>query len=86
MGVVRLEIDNLDNLDETIKTQATLVGYRKSPIDIIKDKTYMHYIMGQDLRLLIGSINKLYSVKIYLFVLIHLIQIHLHQIYFFQLP
>lgn len=48
------------NLDEIIKTQSTLVGYRKSPIDIIKDKTYIHYIMGQDLRLLIGSMNEFF--------------------------
>ena len=48
------------SLDDIIKTQGKLVATRQNPINIIKDKFYIQYIMGQDLRLLIGAMNEFF--------------------------
>lgn len=46
------------SLEDIATTQGKLVADRKSPIDIIKEKTYIQYIMDQDLRLLVGYMNE----------------------------
>lgn len=48
------------SLDDIVTNQGKLVADRKDPIDIIREKTYIQYIMGQDLRLLIGSMNEFF--------------------------
>ncbi|MGL5347737.1 MAG: hypothetical protein ACRDA3_10320 [Peptostreptococcaceae bacterium] len=48
------------SLEDIVTTQGKLVAERKLPREIIKDKTYIQYIMGQDLRLLIGSMNEFF--------------------------
>ncbi|MGL6106044.1 helix-turn-helix domain-containing protein [Romboutsia sp.] len=48
------------SLDDIMTNQGKLVADRKAPIDVIKEKAYIQYIMGQDLRLLIGSMNEFF--------------------------
>ena len=47
------------SLEEILKNQAKPIIEVKSAIDIIRKKTYLQYIMGQDLRWLIGHMNEL---------------------------
>ena len=46
------------SLDDIIKNQVQPLIEKKSAIDIIKKRTYLQYIMGQDLRWLIGHMNE----------------------------
>lgn len=48
------------SLEDILKNQGKLIAERKSPTDLIKDKIYIQYIMGQDLRWLIGSMNEFF--------------------------
>ena len=47
------------SLEEIIKNQGKLF-VKKSPLNI-KDKTYIQYIMGQDLKWVLGSMNEFYT-------------------------
>ena len=47
------------NLEELFKNQGKLLVKKSSSIDLIKEKIYIQYIMGQDLRWLIGAMNEL---------------------------
>lgn len=48
------------SLEEIIKNQGKLLVEKKSPLDILKDKTYIQYIMGQDLKWVLGSMNEFF--------------------------
>ena len=48
------------SLEEIVKNQAKPIIDIKTTKDIIKNRTYLQYIMEQDLRLLIGHINELF--------------------------
>ncbi len=48
------------SLETILKNQGSPIVEKKSLIDIIKEKIYTQYIMAQDLRWLIGSINELF--------------------------
>lgn len=48
------------SFEETIKSQGKLLVDKKSPIDMVKDKTYMQYIMGKDFKWILGSINEFF--------------------------
>ncbi len=48
------------SLEDAIKTRGNLIVKNKSPKDIINEKDYVHFIMGQDLRFLIGSMNEFF--------------------------
>lgn len=48
------------SVESLLKSQGNLIYNKKSSIDIIKDTTYMQYIMGHDPRWLIGNINELF--------------------------
>lgn len=47
-------------LEDILKNQGKPIVEIKDSIDIIKEKHYLQYIMGQDLRWLIGSMNELF--------------------------
>ena len=48
------------SLDDILKNQAKPILEIKSALDIIRKRTYLQYIMGQDLRWLIGHMNELF--------------------------
>lgn len=48
------------SLDEIIKSQGKPLVDNKSPIDMFKEKIYMQYMMGRDLRWILGNINELF--------------------------
>ncbi len=48
------------SFEEIIKSQGKLLVEKKSPIDMVKDKTYMQYIMGKDFKWMLGSINEFF--------------------------
>lgn len=48
------------SLEDILKNQAKPILEIKSSLDIIRKRTYLQYIMGQDLRWLIGHINELF--------------------------
>lgn len=48
------------SFEEIIKDQGNLLVEKKCPVDLIKDKIYMQYIMGQDFRWILGSINEFF--------------------------
>ena len=48
------------SLDDILKNQAKPIFEIKSALDIIRKRTYLQYIMGQDLRWLIGHMNELF--------------------------
>ena len=48
------------SLEDILKNQGKLIFEVKSTLDIIKNRKYLQYIMGQDLRWLIGHINELF--------------------------
>lgn len=48
------------SLDDISKNQGKLIFDKETPTELIKDKSYIQYIMGQNLRCLIGSINELF--------------------------
>ncbi len=47
------------SLETILKNHGTPIVEKKSSINIIKEKIYTQYIMAQDLRWLIGSMNEL---------------------------
>ncbi|MBQ6631194.1 MAG: hypothetical protein IJH55_03570 [Romboutsia sp.] len=48
------------SLEDILKNQAKPITEVKSALDIIRKRTYLQYIMGQDLRWLIGHMNELF--------------------------
>lgn len=48
------------SLEDILKNQAKPVIEKKSSLDVIRKRTYLQYIMGQDLRWLIGHMNELF--------------------------
>lgn len=48
------------SLADILKNQGKLIAEKKSPLELIKDKLYIQYIMGQDLRWLIGTMNEFF--------------------------
>ena len=48
------------SLENTMKNRSLEIVESKKPEDIIKEKMYIHYIMGQNLKILMGSINELF--------------------------
>jgi len=48
------------SLETILKNQGSLLVENKTSMDIIKDQLYTQYLMSQDLRWLIGSINELF--------------------------
>ena len=48
------------SFEEIIKDQGNLLVEKKCPIQMIKDKIYIQYIMGQDFRWILGSINEFF--------------------------
>lgn len=48
------------SFEEIIKDQGKLLVEKKSSIDVLKDKVYMQYIMGQDLKWILGSMNEFF--------------------------
>ncbi|RDY25677.1 XRE family transcriptional regulator [Romboutsia weinsteinii] len=48
------------SLEDIIKNQGNAITSRKSASSIIEDNTYMEYIMGHDLRWLIGNMNEFF--------------------------
>ena len=48
------------SLEEIIKDQGKLLVEKKPSIDILKEKIYMQYIMGRDLRWILGSMNEFF--------------------------
>lgn len=48
------------SIESMLKTQGNLIYEKKSSIELIKEATYMQYMMGHDLRWIIGNINELF--------------------------
>lgn len=48
------------SFEEIIKDQGKLLVEKKSQVDMLKDKTYMQYIMGQDLKWILGAMNEFF--------------------------
>ena len=48
------------SLEDIVKNQGKPIVEVKSSINMIRNKKYIQYIMGQDLRWLIGSMNELF--------------------------
>lgn len=48
------------NMNDILKSKGKILSEKKSPKSLIEEKNYMQYIMGKDLRWLIGSINELF--------------------------
>lgn len=48
------------SLEDILKNQGKLIVEKVPPLSLIKDKTYIQYIMGQDLRWLIGCMNEFF--------------------------
>jgi len=48
------------SLDQTIKSQGKLIAENKSILDIFREKIYIRYIMGQDLKWILGNMNEFF--------------------------
>lgn len=48
------------SLEEIIKNQGKLLVDKKAPLQILKEKIYLQYIMGQDMRLILGAMNEFF--------------------------
>ncbi|MPM28313.1 hypothetical protein SDC9_74834 [bioreactor metagenome] len=48
------------SIESILKSQGNLIYEKKTSIDLLKETTYMQYIMGHDLRWIIGNINELF--------------------------
>ncbi|MGL5693089.1 MAG: hypothetical protein ACRCXA_03370, partial [Peptostreptococcaceae bacterium] len=48
------------SLEDILKEEGKGIVKYEKPLDIVKDKTYIQYIMGTDLRWLIGCMNELF--------------------------
>lgn len=48
------------SLEDILKEEGKEMVKYKNPTDVVKDKTYIQYIMGTDLRWLVGSINEFF--------------------------
>lgn len=48
------------SLEDILKNQGKTIVKKEDPITLIKEKKYIQYIMGQDLRWLIGSMNEFF--------------------------
>lgn len=56
----RLVEEFYSNLKYTLKNKGNLLCYRKDSSSMIEDQTYIQYIMNNDLRCLLGSINEFF--------------------------
>ena len=56
----RLVEEFYSNLKYTLKNKGNLLCYRKDVTSMIEDQTYIQYIMNNDLRCLLGSINEFF--------------------------
>ena len=56
----RLVEEFYSNLSYTLKNKGNLLCYRKDTSSMIEDQTYIQYIMNNDLRCLLGSINEFF--------------------------
>lgn len=56
----RLVKEFYSNIKYTLKNKGKLLCYRKDPSSMIEDQTYIQYIMNNDLRCLLGSINEFF--------------------------
>jgi len=56
----RLVEEFYSNLKYTLKNKGNLLFYRKDSSSMIEDQTYIQYIMNNDLRCLLGSINEFF--------------------------
>ncbi len=56
----RLVEEFYSNLNYTLKNKGNLLCYRKDSASMIEDQTYIQYIMNNDLRCLLGSINEFF--------------------------
>ena len=50
----------IHNIKYTLKNKGNLLFYRKEASSMIEDQTYIQYIMNNDLRCLLGSINEFF--------------------------
>ena len=57
---IRLVEEFYSNLKYTLKNKGNLLCYRKDSSSMIEDQTYIQYIMNNDLRCLLGSINEFF--------------------------
>lgn len=48
------------NLEQKIKNKGKKLCHKKSPVEMIQDQTYIQYIMNNELRCLLGSINEFF--------------------------
>ena len=48
------------NIKYTLKNKGKLLCYKESPISMIEDQNYIQYIMNNDLRCLLGTINEFF--------------------------
>lgn len=48
------------NLEQKIKNKDKKLCHKKSPVEMIQDQTYIQYIMNNELRCLLGSINEFF--------------------------
>ena len=48
------------SFEEIIKDQGKLLVDKKSPIDIVNDKTYIQYIMSKDFKWILGTMNEFF--------------------------
>ena len=56
----RLVEEFYSNIKYTLKNKGNLLFYRKEASSMIEDQTYIQYIMNNDLRCLLGSINEFF--------------------------
>ena len=48
------------SLEEILKNQGKLLVEKETPLDLLKNKTYIQYIMGQDLKWVLGVMNEFF--------------------------
>ncbi len=48
------------NLEHKVKNKRNSLCHKKSPVEMIEDQTYIQYIMNNELRCLLGSINEFF--------------------------
>ena len=55
--------DIYESLEEMIETRSRITFLEKNPREIILEKNYIEYMIGRDLRWLIGNMSELFILR-----------------------